>query len=265
MILISTLPFVETSFTRVFDVLDQVEDTHQVGIEIFPVFRDDQFNQEVEANMDHLKDYPISLHGPYFGIEHSAEKGTDEYEVSVREFKETLDLSQALNGRHIVFHYNNKVITPENKEATIRVARENLQELNEWAQVAGVPILFENTGVNARQNNLFTQEEFIEEALSIENGTLFDVGHAYANGWNIEEVITQLKDKIKVYHLNNNMGADDDHLRILEGSLDYEWLADLYKQYTPQADLVLEYGDNVASDLAGIAADVAYLQANFLN
>lgn len=263
-ILISTLPFVDGNFEKVFEVLDLVEDTDGVGIEIFPIFKDDYFNQTIKENLDKINQYQTSLHGPYFNIEHSAPKGTAEYDFAVSEFKEVLELSQKTEGRHIVYHYNNKIITDENKQETIVLGRENLMELNELAKAAGTRILFENTGVNIRQNNLFTEEEFIEEARLIPNDVLLDVGHANANGWNIPNVIEQLHDKIKVYHLNNNHSKDDDHLRILEGDIDYKHLAELYHQYTPDADLVLEYGDDVTQDIQGIAQDVRYLQDNFI-
>lgn len=262
-ILISTLPFVDGNFDKVFDVLDLVEDTNGVGIEIFPMFKDQRFMQLLKENLDRINQYPTSLHGPYFNIEHSAEKGTAEYDFAVAEFKEVLDLSQATQGSHIVYHYNNKMITADNKSQTIVVGRENLMELNELAKTFGTPILFENTGVNIRKNNLFTEAEFIEEARLIPNDVLLDVGHANANGWNIPNLIEQLQDKIKVYHLNNNFSKDDDHLRILEGHIDYKELAALYNKFTPDADLVLEYGDGVMHDIEGIAQDVRYLQRHF--
>lgn len=262
-ILISTLPFVEGSLKDIFTVLEQVEDTTNVGIEIFPVFKSDQFHQEIRGFLPVMKAYPTTLHGPYFNIEHSAAKGTSEYDLAVEEFKQVLELGKTTDATHIVFHYSNKIITPENKAETIEQARINLQELNRLAEAAGIPILFENTGVDVRQNNLFTEAEFIEEALTIPNDVLLDVGHAHANGWDIANVMKELQDKIKVYHLNNNGGQDDDHQRILDGDIDYVELAQLYRAYTPQADLVLEYGDNVAHDLSGIADDVRYLQDNF--
>lgn len=263
-ILISTLPFVDGSLKDVFTILDQVEDTRKVGIEIFPVFKSDRFHQEIREFLPKIKAYPTTLHGPYFNIEHSAPKGTPEYKLALEEFKLVLDLGKTTDATHIVFHYSNKTITPDNKVETIKQARINLQELNGLADAAGIPILFENTGVDVRKNNLFSEAEFIEEALRIPNDVLLDVGHAHANGWDIARVIKALQDKIKVYHLNNNSGQDDDHQRVLDGQIDYVELAKLYREYTPQADLVLEYGDNVAHDLSGIAADVRYLQDHFV-
>lgn len=262
-ILISTLPFVEGEFTDVFKVLEQVKATQNVGIEIFPVFKSHQFNETIEKHIDQINRYVTTLHGPYFDIEHSAPKGTEAYELAIEEFKRVIELGETTAASHIVFHYNNKVITTENKLDTILTARKNLAELNQLVEHTGIKILFENTGVNVRENNLFTEAEFIEEALRISNDVLFDVGHANANGWDIANVIKMLQDKIKVYHLNNNFSQDDDHNRILEGDIDYVALAALYHHYTPDADLVLEYGDNVATDLAGIAQDVEYLQTHF--
>lgn len=263
-ILISSLPYVEGNFDGVLKAYDLVANKENVGIEVFPVFNDPRFSELLSNSMDRLKTMPISLHGPYYGVEHSAPRGTAAYDQAMKEFDACLELGEALQASHIVFHYNNKVITPANKAETIQIARENLTELNERADKAGIPILFENTGVNVRQNNLFTQEEFIAEAKRIPNGTLLDVGHAFANGWDIEAVIQQLQDKITVYHLNNNWGGDDDHQRILDGAIDYGSLAKWYKQYTPHADLVLEYGEKITHDYQGIADDVQYLQEHFI-
>lgn len=262
-IFVSSNVFIETSFDDVFDLLKEIPNNQDIGIEIFPNFKNAAFQVALEKQMPHLKQHPISLHGPYFNIEHSAAKGTEAYDYAMAEVTEIFELAKETQAEHIVFHHNNKIITPENKVETISEASKNLAELNKLAKVAGVPLYVENAGVNSLGTNLFTEEEFIAECLKIENEVLIDIGHAHANGWNLEAVIKALGTKIKVFHVHNNDGVGDGHQRIFDGSLDFKEFQRLYQTYTPTADIVLEYGYQLATDFSAIVADIAYIRNEF--
>ena len=53
----------------------------QVGIEIFPAFHLDGFNEAFQKCVPRLKEYPISCHAPYYESEYSAANGTAPYPV----------------------------------------------------------------------------------------------------------------------------------------------------------------------------------------
>lgn len=89
---------------------------------------------------------------------------------------------------------------------------------------------------------------------------LIDIGHCNLSGWNIPELIRQLKDQIVSYHVHNNYGKLDDHLRIHDGTIDFEEFLECYKECTPNADIVVEYSLEGAADVEGVKADFRYLQ-----
>lgn len=262
-IFISSNSFIKTGFKNVFKVLDILEEKiedkeilNKVGIEIFPNFDNEEFKRDIENTMEEIKKYPISLHGPYFNIEHSAKKGTSEYERAKGEFIKILDFSKEVKADHIVFHHNNRRVDEENRLELIETANENLKELNELSRDYNIEILVENAGVNLVSNNIFKEEEFIKTCKELDNKVLIDIGHAHANSWDLLKVMESLKDKIYAYHVHNNDGRADSHERIHNGTLDFNAFMENYKRLTPNAHIVVEYGYQYGDKFQEIANDV---------
>lgn len=70
---------------------------------------------------------------------------------------------------------------------------------------------------------------------------MIDIGHAIANNWDLDKVITELKENIIAYHFHNNDGEKDLHKSIYDGKADYERIISLVKENTSEANIVLEY------------------------
>ncbi|HHX68214.1 MAG: sugar phosphate isomerase/epimerase [Miniphocaeibacter sp.] len=262
-IYISTNIYAKTSFLNIFKLFKMVDNEFQIGIEIFPILKEGKIIEEITESIDELKKYAISFHGPYYNIEHSAPKGSLEYKKAINDCIEVFKLGKILRGKYFVFHHNNKVVNADVKEEMIYNSRLNLLELNEISKEYNISIYVENAGVNSIGNNLFTEKEFIEECLKIENYILIDIGHINANGWDLENIIKTLQNKIKAYHVHNNNGFDDNHDRILNGTLDFNNFKKLYKKYTPEADIVIEYGEVVSEDFNGVVQDIEFIKKNF--
>lgn len=231
-----------------------------IGIEIFPEWQSEVFIDVLRENIGRFKEYNISLHGPYYDTEHSAEKPTSEYMKAKQYFIETLKLSKELNSAYIVYHHNNCEILKEEKIKMIEVSSENLLELNNISREYNGNIVVENCGVISHNNMLLNEEEFIKMAESIPNNILIDVGHAFANKWDLKNVIFSLKDKIVSYHLHNNDGFYDCHDSIRNGKLNMEEFLEMYKEYTPEADLVIEYGKQCRNNMEIIEDDIDYIK-----
>lgn len=254
-IYISTNLYTPSELEDIFTLLDKINDNN-IGIELFPEWQDRQFIDTVDKNLDKFKNYHSSLHGPYYNTEHSKEKGSMGYEISKEYFLCTLELSKQLNSKYIVYHHNNCRVKSENRREMINNSAENLLELNELSKAYGIEIVVENAGVLSRSNMLFDEEQFIEMAKSVQNKILIDIGHAFANNWNLNHVISELKGKIAAYHLHNNDGVEDNHNRIRDGKLNIDNFFESYKKYTPDAHLVLEYSKSCRKDVEGIIEDV---------
>ncbi|CUH96634.1 hypothetical protein P22_2724 [Propionispora sp. 2/2-37] len=258
-IYISTNLYEPEQLQLIFTLLDRIGDP-SIGIELFPEWQNEAFRRRLAEYMETLQQYPISLHGPYYCTEHTRAEGTEEYARSMDYFRQTLELSQRLNSRYIVYHHNNCRVEPEYREAMLTASTENLAKLRREAEAFGARLVIENAGVLARGNVLFDEAQFISMAGSMPEDILLDVGHAHANGWDISHVIQTLAHKITAYHLHNNDGYQDNHNRICQGTMEFAQILACCKKYTPQADIVIEYGKQCAQDPDGIADDVAYIK-----
>ena len=145
-ILLSTNAFIKTGFNPLKELLSNYG-TFQFGLELFPNFENENFEKELLEIRDIIKDRPLSMHGPYFKVEHTAEKGTESYDYAMEQIEQTLRVCEDLNINHLVFHHNNKKINDENKLKSLSESKKNLQELNEICKKSNVEILVENAGV----------------------------------------------------------------------------------------------------------------------
>ena len=75
-ILLSTNVFITEGYEPLKQLMSEYN-TFNFGLELFPDFENETFNREVEELKEMVKDLPLSMHGPYFKVEHSAPKGTD--------------------------------------------------------------------------------------------------------------------------------------------------------------------------------------------
>ena len=205
----------------------------QIGVELFPMFDADCYEEELLHCLPEFEGILVSFHGPYYETEHSAAPGTPEYAHSMNLIRQTLPYCVRLRSQYLVFHHNNIPVTEERREEMIRVSD--------------------------RGNMLFDQDAFIQLCREEHYPVLIDIGHAYANGWDLAQTMEALKDQIVAYHLHNNDGVHDSHQRIFHGTLDFPLFLSDYQRLTPNADLVLEYSPDVADDESGIQEDISWL------
>lgn len=258
-ILISTNLYNTQQFEKIFEVLEKA-DNPEIGVEIFPIWHEKEFESILKENIGKLKDRSISFHGPYYNAEHSARKGSIAYARTMDYMKKTLEYAQMLESKYIVYHHNNRKVSFKDKIDMIKASNENLMEINNIAKKYNQKIVVENCGVISNDNMLLNEQEFIELCSFIPNDILIDIGHANCNGWNLEKLIKKLKFKITSYHLHNNFGWIDEHNRIYDGSIDFEKFIKVYKRSTPDAELVMEYSRNLNKDLDGIVQDINQLE-----
>ncbi len=260
MLSISTNLYKTEDLPAIFTLLEQMH-RNDIGIELFPAWQTPAFAAFLHEYGSLLVRQPLSLHGPYVDTEHSAPEGSKEYVRSMAYFEKTLALSQKLQARYIVYHHNNCRVSSENRSAMLAASMRNLAALRSRAASFQAQIVIENAGVHQRGNVLFEEEEFVRMAQSVPEKILVDIGHAHANGWDLERLIRCLAGKITAYHVHNNNGVEDQHNRISDGTLDMERFLASCHRYTPTADLVLEYGPQCAADTVGILDDVETLLA----
>lgn len=212
-----------------------------IGFEILPMFDIDVFEERLKAVVPLLKTCPISFHGPVFYAEHSAPKGSSEYDETMWHVRKTLTYAKLLGSTHFTMHLNNCAVKPVTKSTMLQNALENYKELEDIFGAFGCKIFVENTGIELKNNVLLNQDEFTELCIKKNFDVLIDIGHANANSWDIKKLIHDLKGQIRAYHLHNNDGVHDDHNRLHDGTIDFDDLMQVIISETPDAEHIIEY------------------------
>lgn len=101
----------------------------QIGVELFPMFDADCYEEELLHCLPEFEGIPVSFHGPYYETEHSAAPGTPEYAHSMDLIRQTLPYCVRLRSQYLVFHHNNIPVTEERREEMIRVSEKTTGKL----------------------------------------------------------------------------------------------------------------------------------------
>ena len=211
----------------------------ELGFELLPMFDLPDWEENLKANLPLFTHGPVCFHEPVWGVEHTAPRGSAAWEEGMFHLRKTKEYAEILRPRFMVYHLSNCVIPAEGRENMLRVSLENRKELQDF--FPDVTLLTENTGIRADGTLLLDQEEFTALCLDRNMDVLIDVGHANANSWDLFRLISDLKDRIRAFHLHNNDGIHDLHSRLRDGALDFRNLIPFIARNVPDADLVVEY------------------------
>ena len=215
----------------------------RLGFELLMMFDLPEFEENLKQNLDLFTGGPLMFHEPVWGVEHSAPKGSTEWEKSMFHLRLTGKYAEILRPASMVVHLNNCAVPPDEKGRMIRTALENLEEMREM--FPGVKLLVENTGTKADGTILLDQAEFTDLCRERKLSVLIDIGHANANGWDLPLLIRDLQGQIGGFHLHNNDGIHDLHNRLMNGTLDLEKLILYMDRLAPDAPRVIEYSRTV--------------------
>ena len=231
-----------------------------VGIEFFIHTYSKAYMNQLEHIEEWTNGLPLAFHGPFVTVEASSVPGNREYCWLMESYEKAFQLVKEFGGSHVVFHDHECFVKPEKKKKLQKQSFENMKRLEEMAAKWGLRLFLENLALPSKGTPLFEQDEYIELFEQFpRSDCLIDIGHLGVAGWDMEHVISALKGRIKAYHLHNNDGKADSHCRIGEGVISYEYFFDLYCNYTPEADLTLEYGDNHRITPEQVIADLRYV------
>jgi len=207
---------------------------------------------------------PVTFHGPYIWIEGTSAPGTDAWRFLMESYKRVFLLAREYGARHVVYHATQLGFPPDRLEKMRGVAEQNMAEILNMAEEAGVRLLVENLprpygGVPLYGNDAYA--EFFTRHPNV--NSLIDLGHVNLNGTDISGFLRQHGGCVKAYHFHNNDGFSDLHRDIHSGTFSYASFVPLYKQYTPQADIVLEYSTRVRFDDKLLRNHIEYVRTHF--
>lgn len=231
-----------------------------LGIELIAFTHDEKYWKNLRNILEKIT-CPVTFHGPYIKVEATSAKGSAEYDWMLESYNRVFALAREYGVKHVVFHYTQKGFQSDTIEMAQKVSKENIKTLIKLAEEYQVNMLIENIAFPKGKIPLFNNDEYHDifdenkKALSI-----IDVGHAHINKMNIGQFLHSHGDRVKAYHFHNNDGIRDQHNSIMNGTYDYNYFFPLFKKYTPNADIVLEYEPHTKLSQMELLCELYYLE-----
>ncbi len=209
----------------------------------------------LDANKPMFYGMPTTIHAPFHEI--CNKPGSLEEQEMLKTFNRACRVYHECGATSMVIHTNEHSFPEEQRAAMRERSKEMILFWYEKFKEQGIYMTVENVGYPKKDNLLFNYEQFLRlfSELPEEIGCLIDTGHAMLNDWDIVELIKTLGPRIRGYHLNNNDGKNDAHYPTFdpEGYLSpgkMEEIIATIAQYSPNADLILEYmfGDKITTE-----------------
>jgi sugar phosphate isomerase/epimerase len=181
-----------------------------------------------------------TLHAPFADINIASPSKTM-LNASMKRLKQSMAYANALDAKVWVFHPGTQTgISQFYPGADWEQNIQSITELYEKAEEYGVNIAIEN--LPAKYWFFMSKPEeftrfFRETSLPI--GIALDLGHANLEA-QIQPFFSMLADKIVHIHASDNDGADDQHLGIGKGKIDYDWFAQTIKKMGYDKSVIVE-------------------------
>lgn len=231
------------------------------GLELFLHAHHPTYDAQLDRAQAWLGQRPRTMHGPFIGVEAASPKESASHAHMLDAYRRAFENAKKLESSRIVFHTNQRVIEAAEKAQAQEMCIASIRELLAMAGEYGVQLLIENLGIQKRGVCLFDEEEFLQLIDRFpQAGCLIDMGHLHIAGWNAERVLSALGSRVIGYHFHNNDGVNDEHRRITDGTLDYASVMALYRRYTPEAGITLEYGDAYGITWQDVVEDLRFVQ-----
>lgn len=180
---------------------------------------------EILAEAERLN-MPFQIcHLPFFGAQITTDPAYAEF--AGKWLLASVDVAKALGVDHAVVHPNCTTVTLRSydKQKHYDSAMAHLSPVAERAAQVGLNLVIENTRLvpGIRQSHRYCQgpEELCEIADALGMGICWDFGHANLAGFKQSEALSYIGKRLKVLHVNDNRGADDDHIAPFMGNVDW--------------------------------------------
>lgn len=198
-------------------------------------------------------DMRLSVHAPINEI-CLADPDPEVRAASAACLRQTIASSALMGARTIAFHLirnSRDAALPLSEDAVGRsFARDLIGPLAEDAAAAGITLAVENIGISDRAADRdYTGLCDLVDGLALDNfGIALDVGHAHVHTTGLAEAAALFGSRICHYHVHDNDGTADQHLRVGAGNIDYACLLPQWQNGFPGI-LTMEIFPFVETDL----------------
>ena len=197
--------------------------------------------ERIFKNHQHVRQHfngPLALHGPFIGITYDQDDCILREAIQKR-MDETFKVVESIQPEVLVLHagYSEEVEKFHLESKWLSETADYWSyEIQRYAQI-GVTVVLENVLEKTPAPLLQLHDAINHPNLKL----CLDVGHA--NIWSKlhpAQWVEQLGTRIYHIHLHDNHGADDEHLPIGEGTIDFDSIFMSIKKYTPETVVSLE-------------------------
>ena len=244
----STLAGIEFELEKTLDFIENL------GIEYAELVH--QYPAEF-IDSEILESYSLkySIHAPFMDVNIASPQDQSRLN-SIAQIKSSIDLANEINAEAVVVHTGlisflaNKYF----KKEVYEFANQSIKEIGDYAK---------NLGVMATIENMPNFEPMIYQNIADLNQLLvenemhmtLDIGHANHVGYAPDEMIF---DSIKHVHVHDNLGDDDSHLPLGEGSIDLKYIINTLESKNYDGIYILE-----VNDYDSIKKSYEYMKKNF--
>ena len=244
----STLAGIEFELEKTLDFIENL------GIEYAELVH--QYPAEF-IDSEILESYSLkySIHAPFMDVNIASPQDQSRLN-SIAQIKSSIDLANEINAEAVVVHPGlisflaNKYF----KKEVYEFANQSIKEIGDYAK---------NLGVMATIENMPNFESMIYQNIADLNQLLvenemhmtLDIGHANHVGYAPEDMIF---DSIKHVHVHDNLGDDDSHLPLGEGSIDLKYIINTLESKNYDGIYILE-----VNDYDSIKKSYEYMKKNF--
>lgn len=264
------MPIFVSSLIKGFDQMEEIarfidgKKKDWLGLELIAFTHDERYWERLCSLLPTLS-CPLTFHGPYIGVEGTSAPGTAGFDHLLDSYERVCALAAKYGVRHVVYHYTQLGTTPEDQARVQAVCRENLRAVLDIGAKHGAEIVVENLPLPASGIPLFSNDGY--RGLYGEFPDMpgiIDVGHACQTKLDMKSMLQAYGDRIHAYHFHNNDGIRDCHNRLDDGVIDYQALAALYREYTPNARIVLEYEPHAWISEERLEADIEWVRTHYM-
>ena len=244
----STLAGIEFELEKTLDFIENL------GIEYAELVH--QYPAEF-IDSEILESYSLkySIHAPFMDVNIASPQDQSRLN-SIAQIKSSIDLANEINAEAVVVHPGlisflaNKYF----KKEVYEFANESIKEIGDYAKDLGVMATIENM---PNFESMIYQNIVDLNQLLVENEMhmTLDIGHANHVGYAPEDMIF---DSIKHVHVHDNLGDDDTHLPLGEGSIDLKYIINTLESKNYDGIYILE-----VNDYDSIKKSYEYMKKNF--
>lgn len=244
----STLAGIEFELEKTLDFIENL------GIEYAELVH--QYPAEF-IDSEILESYSLkySIHAPFMDVNIASPQDQSRLN-SIAQIKSSIDLANEINAEAVVVHPGlisflaNKYF----KKEVYEFANQSIKEIGDYAKDLGVMATIENM---PNFESMIYQNIVDLNQLLVENEMhmTLDIGHANHVGYAPDEMIF---DSIKHVHVHDNLGDDDSHLPLGEGSIDLKYIINTLESKNYDGIYILE-----VNDYDSIKKSYEYMKKNF--